>query len=189
MSAACLLVAAAAAAGPPAPCAQVAGWRPLATAADRDRLRDWREAWTEALETAKAGGKPVGADALFDPDCALDAPLPPLGQYRCRFVKLGGAAVFAPRAWGRCAVGEGGFAKIDGPQRPTGRLFPDGPTRGAFLGTLVLGDETRALRYGRDGARDVAGWVERIGDARWRIVLPGPRFESRLDLIELVPAG
>jgi hypothetical protein len=32
------------------------------------------------------------------------------------------------------------------------------------------------------------GAVERIGPARWRIALPRPRFESTLDLIELVPA-
>ena len=30
-----------------------------------------------------------------------------------------------------------------------------------FLGTLVLGDETRALRYGRDRERDLIGVFER----------------------------
>ena len=56
-----------------------------------------------------------------------------------------------------------------------------------FLGTLVLGDETRAMQYGRDQDRDLAGWVERIGDNRWRLILPYPHFESTLDVIELVP--
>ncbi|WP_152998778.1 DUF4893 domain-containing protein, partial [Sphingopyxis sp. H115] len=31
--------------------------------------------------------------------------------------------------------------------------------------------------------------VERIGDNRWRLVLPAPAYESLLDVIELVPAG
>ena len=30
--------------------------------------------------------------------------------------------------------------------------------------------------------------VERIGDNRWRLVLPAPAYESLLDVIELVPA-
>ena len=35
----------------------------------------------------------------------------------------------------------------------------------------------------------MAGLVERIGDNRWRLVLPAPAYESLLDVIELVPAG
>ena len=31
--------------------------------------------------------------------------------------------------------------------------------------------------------------LERVGEARWRLVVPWPRNESNLDLIELVPAG
>jgi hypothetical protein len=30
--------------------------------------------------------------------------------------------------------------------------------------------------------------LERIGEARWRLVSPWPQSESNLDLIELVPA-
>jgi len=51
----------------------------------------------------------------------------------------------------------------------------------------VLGDESRALRYGRDRERNLIGLVERIGPQRWRIAFPRPAFESLLDVIELVP--
>jgi hypothetical protein len=51
----------------------------------------------------------------------------------------------------------------------------------------VLGDETRALQYGQDETRDVAGYVERIGPNRWRLIMPKPHFESQLDVMELVP--
>ena len=61
--------------------------------------------------------------------------------------------------------------------------------RQVFFGTLVLGDEIRALGYGRDATRDMAGAMERIGPQRWRLVLPYPRFESTLDVIELTPAS
>ena len=79
--------------------------------------------------------------------------------------------------------------KATGSQRPTGLLFPETDTRGVFLGTLVLGDETSPLRYGVDANRDIIGYVDRIGDRRWRLVLPYPRFESLLDVVELVPAS
>ena len=80
------------------------------------------------------------------------------------------------------------FAKLTGSQRPVGRIFPGDALRQVFLGTLVLGDEVRAMQYGTDPDRDVAAFVERIGPSRWRMVMPRPAFESTLDVIELVPA-
>jgi hypothetical protein len=44
------------------------------------------------------------------------------------------------------------------------------------------------MQYGTDPDRDVAAFVERIGPNRWRMVIPSPAFESRTDVIELVPA-
>jgi hypothetical protein len=45
------------------------------------------------------------------------------------------------------------------------------------------------MQYGRDSERDVAGYVERIGPNRWRLIMPRPAFESVMDVMELVPAG
>jgi hypothetical protein len=81
------------------------------------------------------------------------------------------------------------LAKLNGSQRQFGLIFPGDLLRQVFLGTLVLGDETRALQYGQDDSRDVVGYVERIGPNRWRLVLPSPHVESQLDVMELVPAG
>jgi hypothetical protein len=58
-----------------------------------------------------------------------------------------------------------------------------------FLGTLMLGDERRAMEYGVDPNRDVAGFVERIGPNRWRLAMPRPHFESIVDVMELLPAS
>ena len=80
------------------------------------------------------------------------------------------------------------LVKLDGSQRPVGTIFADTTSRAIFLGTMELGDETRAMRYGHDANRDMAGLIERIGAQRWRVVLPYPRFESLLDVVELVPA-
>jgi hypothetical protein len=78
--------------------------------------------------------------------------------------------------------------KETGSQRQVGLLLADSPSRMVFVGTLVLGDEQRALDYGQDADRDMIGLFERIGERRWRLSLPWPRFESQLDVVELVPA-
>jgi hypothetical protein len=174
-------------------------WQSVATAADRDRIRDWRKAWDEALPLArKADAKAIAAEPLlFDPDRALADAALPQGTYRCRTFKLGakGTAMrdFTAYPWFDCRVADEGevksLHKVTGSQRPTGLIFPHEATRQIFLGTLVLGDETSPLRYGLDADRDMIGYVERIGPKRWRLVFPRPRFESVLDVVELVPAS
>lgn len=173
-------------------------WRQIATDADRERLRNWRKAWDEALPAAKlADPRAVAAEpVLFDPDVALGDASLPAGTYRCRVYKLGkigsGLSDFTAYPGFECVVVAEGdltsFHKMTGSQRPTGLLFADTKARQVFLGTLILGDEVSPLRYGLDRTRDMAGYVERIGEHRWRLVLPWPAFESKLDIIELVPA-
>jgi hypothetical protein len=176
----------------------VTDWRVVATDNDRERLRDWRSAFTKALAQARAAGHAADIareGALLEPDAAL-GPVPiPNGRYKCRVIKLGaktpdGLDYVAYPAFD-CRVSQEkelqGFYKRTGSQRHTGLLFADSALRQAFLGTLVLGDENRAMQYGRDQERDLAGWVERVGDNRWRLILPYPHFESTLDVLELVP--
>lgn len=196
--AAVLTAPASSAIGAPERAPAVADWRRVATLADRVRLRGWRDAWMEAL--ARARGKPAdaaalaGDPALFDPDRALSGAVPPLGNYRCRVTKLGakGTAMgdFTRYPEAICAIGPKGaavrFDLLAGPQRPVGTLYPDRDTRAVFIGTLVIGDERGAMTYGRDAARDLVGYIERVGEKRWRLVLPYPRFESVLDVIEVV---
>lgn len=173
-------------------------WRKVATVTDRSRLRGWRTAWISALAMARADGNGVAitADpALFDPDRSLADPVPPAGTYRCRTIKLGRQGGTGPTYiaydWFACRVGEAGaidrLEKLTGSQRLTGSLFEDTDARSVFLGTLVLGDERRGLAYGRDTQRDMAGFVERIGAARWRLILPYPHYESIIDVLEIVP--
>lgn len=174
-----------------------ADWREVATENDRRRLRSWRDAWVAALPLAKRGGGAavIAAEGpLFNPDRNLRDPAPPAGDYRCRTFKLGGQGRagldYVAYPWFRCRVGaDGAFSKLDGSQRPVGVIYPHSSGRAVFLGTLNLGDERRVLRYGRDRNRDMAAFVERVEERRWRMVFPYPRFESLLDVIELVPAS
>ena len=179
----------------------VANWRNVATSSDRDRLRNWRDAWTEGLAAARTGnGAEVAAEGvLLDPDAALAGVAPPPGDYRCRTLKVGakspGLLNYVAYPAFKCRIepagpeGTMGFTKLTGSQRPIGRLFPDRERRMIFLGTIQLGDEKGIMRYGRDTDRDMVALLERIGDRRWRLVFPYPHFESVVDVIELVPSS
>ncbi len=183
---------------PTTPSPVLADWRAVATPADRARLYGWRDAFVRGLNAATIGGnagKIATEGALLQPDSALEGANLPSGRYRCRTIKLGaqasGPTYLAYPAFD-CAVADEGevasFAKRTGSQRPVGLIFDDGARRKIFLGTLMLGDEKTAIEYGRDPDRDMVGTVERIDKARWRLILPKPRFESVIDVIELVPA-
>lgn len=172
--------------------AQQADWRRVATPPDRERIRQWRNAWRGALAEVRASGLAdrLRDPALFDPDRVTEGAVPPPGPYRCRTFRLGGIRVFAAIDPVGCRVAEdGGFAMTEGAMRIGGRFYRDTEARAIFLGTTLLADERRSLRYGRDDRRDTAGLVERVGPSRWRLVMPYPRFGSTLDVVEMVPAG
>ncbi|MEO6199095.1 MAG: DUF4893 domain-containing protein [Sphingomicrobium sp.] len=177
-------------------------WRSVATADDRVRLRDWRPAFVGAITAARAaghGGDIAREGALLNPDAALPGPPIPDGDYRCRIIKLGAKSqglldyVAYPAFTCRIDTRTGAqgerrhFTKMTGSQRAMGIIFPDSAMRQIVLGTMVLGDEQRAMAYGVDESRDVAGMIERIGPSRWRLVMPRPHFESQIDVMELVP--
>ena len=173
-------------------------WRAIATEPDQKRLRGWRTAFVEALRKASAaghGGTTAREGALLQPDAAIAWADPPPGEYQCRVIKLGAKSqglldyVSYPPFTCRIRPEDGilAFAKLTGSQRPIGHFLAHSPQRMVFLGTLQLGDEARALEYGHDRERDMAGFLERIGERRWRLILPYPAFESTIDVLELVP--
>jgi len=173
-------------------------WRDVVTVSDRDRLREWRTAFVDSMRAARTAGHSADIDregALLDPDAALGGGPIPNGDYRCRVIKLGaksqGLLDYVSYPAFDCRITQAGqvqdFAKLTGSQRQIGSIFPGDPLRQVFLGTLVLADENRAMRYGRDTERDVAGYVENIGPNRWRLIMPRPHFESVMDVMELLP--
>jgi hypothetical protein len=175
-------------------------WHRVATESDRKRLRDWRQTFVAAIDAARKSGHSAEIareGALLDPDAALGGGPIPNGAYRCRVIKVGaksqGMLDYVAYPAFTCSIAAQRdlqqLAKLNGSQRQFGLIFPGDLLRQVFLGTLVLGDETRALQYGQDDSRDVVGYVERIGPNRWRLVMPSPHFESQLDVMELVPAG
>ncbi len=175
-------------------------WHDVATAADRERLRGWRKTFVDALAAARRSGHSAEIakeGALLEPDAGIGGQPLPVGMYRCRVIKLGakgeGMLDYVSYPGFTCRVrAERELKRLDklsGSQRYVGLIFPNDAMRGVFLGSLVLGDETRAMQYGEDPDRNIAGYVERIGANRWRLVMPKPQFESQLDVMELVPIG
>ncbi|WP_265530585.1 DUF4893 domain-containing protein [Sphingomicrobium marinum] len=178
-------------------------WRGYASSADIERLERLDEAWTAGLAAARAADFVTAVDnegALLDPDAGLDRPAPTPGSYKCRLVKLGAAKAADPEfiAYNPffCFVqvdetatdGRFTIVKQTGSQRPTGRLW-DAGDRYVFLGSLALGNEREPLAYGEDPSRDMAGVWERIGNFRWRLVIPYPRTGGIVDVFELTPVA
>lgn len=173
-------------------------WKAVATAADQDRLDRLGLAWQSALaEARKTNPAEISRQGkLLLPRAGLPRPAPTPGSYNCRMMALGKATPkgkpfenFKPFF---CYVQLEGdqltIVKQTGSQRPAGRLWEDDdPNRMIFLGSLALGDEDQPLAYGDDPKRNMAGVFERIGAFRWRLVIPWPQGDAKLDVFELTP--
>ncbi|RAK56687.1 DUF4893 domain-containing protein [Phenylobacterium deserti] len=178
---------------PAAASAASAEYRQDARPADLARLARLDQAWREALSHASPQ-QLRGLGAVVRPDAALVRPEPTPGAYRCRTLKLGlkGAAPSSgliTYGWFRCRVeltpgGDLILSKTTGSQRPMGHLYPDTRRRQVYLGAVAWGDEG-PVRYGDNDERDQIGVFERIGAQRYRLVLPYPKQESTLDILEL----
>jgi hypothetical protein len=175
-------------------------WRQVALAADADGLARLDAAWRQARDEAEDEGfadelKALGA--LVEPGAAQTGRLQPApGAYRCRTIKIGarnkGGLAFVDYPYFRCTIeltpgGDLILTKTTGSQRTRGLLYPDTDNRLVFIGAQAWGDdETSFPAYGARSERDQVGVLERIGPTRWRLVLPWPKQESNLEILELV---
>jgi hypothetical protein len=199
--AACASTAPAPPAPPPPPGQVLADWRGVITSTDRDRYMRIDAAWTLALEQARrlrGSGDLASLGELINPDAGRPNVTPPAGDYRCRTVKLGSQGGeqglgYVVYGWFACRIEQTPrglrFTKLTGSQRPAGLMFPENDRHMVMLGSMALASEPAANSYGQRPERDLVAIVERIGERRWRLVLPWPQNESNLDLIELVPAA
>ena len=175
-------------------------WRQVVSAEDASNLSRLDQAWRLARAEADDKGfadEVAALGPLVDPAAAQSGRLQPApGTYRCRTIKLGtkGEVGLAYNAYPffRCSVeltpgGDLILTKTTGSQRTRGLLYPDTDRRLVFVGAQAWGmDETGFPRYGQQPVRDQVGVLERIGPNRWRMVVPWPRVESKLEILELV---
>lgn len=178
----------------------LADWRAVITPDDRRRYQTRDQAWKLALEQAgrqRGSGDLSTLGNLLDPSAALDHAAIPAGNYRCRTIKLGSQSGddglgYVVYGWFSCRVERTPqgmrMVKLTGSQRPEGLLYPEDNRHQLFLGGMALSSEGAAPAYGGGHDRNIFSVLEKIGEARWRLVTPWPRNESNLDILELVPA-
>ena len=130
--------------------AVLSDWRGVITAADRDRYQRRDAAWTLALQQAKrqpGSGDLASLGDLIDPGAARVSVTPPVGNYRCRTVKLGSQGGeqglgYVVYGWFACRIEQTPaglkFSKLTGSQRPSGLLFPENDRHMVFLGSMAL---------------------------------------------------
>jgi hypothetical protein len=173
-------------------------WRQVASAEDEDRLGRLDEAWRKALREAgvQHGAQIDALGMLLVPTAGLAGPnlQPGPGTYRCRSLKIGSMGgeglAYVDYPFFKCTVeltpgGDLILTKATGSQRTRGLLYPDGDKRLVYVGAQAWGDEKDYPAYGANPERDQIGVLERIGANRWRLVLPWPKQESKLEVLEL----
>ncbi|NJC40457.1 hypothetical protein GGQ87_000715 [Brevundimonas alba] len=174
-------------------------WRQVASPADASALGRLDQAWRLARAEAEDAGFAEQVEALgplVDPNAGQAGRLQPApGAYRCRTIKLGakspGGLAYVAYPGFRCTVeltpgGDLVLTKTTGSQRSRGLLYPDTDRRLVFIGAQAWGaDETGYPAYGQMPERDQIGVFERIGAERWRLVIPWPKQEAKLEILEL----
>lgn len=162
----------------------------LITAADKVRLADYGPVRKAAIEEAKAGGAPADLAVL---DAALAKPLQSFqgfdmtGNWQCRTIKVGGFATLIVYGWFKCRVSDDGsgwlLEKTTGSQRTKGRFYDENDKRLIYLGSFYVDGET-SKPYGSGLESDQVGYAFRTGAKEWRLELPSPYYESKLDIME-----
>jgi hypothetical protein len=169
-------------------------WRRVASARDSAALDSVAAGWDRALAASRAAGlaRRVAAEGvLLVPGARLPRAAPAPGTYRCRYVRLG-ARKWTASAQAYCYVGVGAgqlslATELRG-LRLGGYLWElkDGE-RLVFLGAAAPAGGKSAPAYGDNPAADSAGLVERIGEFRYRLVIPEPAGTG-LTIVDLLAA-
>lgn len=125
-------------------------------------------------------GKVLSFDEGYDPS----------GDWRCRYIKLGGDPAINVYGWFSCRIFDDGagwvIQKIDGSQRSMGRLYDLPQERLLYLGALHYAYEA-PIWFGDDPMRNQMALLTRLDDGRMRLEFPAPVVESKFDILELAP--
>lgn len=114
----------------------------------------------------------------------------PSGDWRCRYIKLGGDPSVTVYSWFSCRILDDGagwvIQKTGGSQRSMGRLYDLPQERLLYLGALHYADEA-PIWFGDDPSRNQMALLTRLDDGRMRLEFPAPLFESEFDILEFAP--
>ena len=162
----------------------------LITPADRIRLNNYDQTRQQAIAEARSGGE-AGELAQLETILAKRvqsfAGFDMTGNWQCRTIKTGGQLPLVIYGWFKCRVTDDGsgwkLEKISGSQRTTGRFYDESDRRLIYLGSQYVNEE-KPKPYGSGAETDQVGYAFRTGPKEWRIELPAPYYESKLDILE-----
>jgi hypothetical protein len=121
---------------------------------------------------------------------SFDGEYDPSGDWRCRFLKLGGDPSLTVYGWFACRIFDDGagwvLQKTTGSQRSKGRLYRLTDERLLYLGALHYGYED-PISFGDDPSRNHIAVLTRLDDGRMRLEFPAPLADSKFDILELAP--
>jgi hypothetical protein len=121
---------------------------------------------------------------------SFDGEYDPSGDWRCRFLKLGGDPALTVYGWFACRIYDDGagwvLQKTTGSQRSKGRLYRLTDERLLYLGALHFGYDD-PIWFGDDPSRNHIAVLTRLDDGRMLLEFPAPLAESKFDILELSP--
>jgi Domain of unknown function (DUF4893) len=162
----------------------------ILSAFDKQRLEEFEKTEAAALAEGLRGGTQEEIDiltkALAGEKISLSGDYDPVGNWKCRVIKVGGGLPITPYNWFKCRItddGAGWFVeKISGSQRLTGRLYTQSDTELVFVGAGHVNDDP-PRRYGQDPQQDQVAIVTRRSKNNLVFEFPAPQFESALDIM------
>lgn len=162
----------------------------LITPADRIRLNNYAQTRQQAIAEARSGGEAgelTQLETILAKRVQSFAGFDMTGNWQCRTIKTGGQLPLVIYGWFKCRVTDDGsgwkLEKISGSQRTTGRLYDESDRRLIYLGSQYVNEE-KPKPYGSGAETDQVGYAFRTGPKEWRIELPAPHYESKLDILE-----
>lgn len=157
---------------------------------DKQRLENFEKTEAEALAEGLRGGTAEEIDiltkALAGEKLPLSGDFDPVGNWKCRVIKVGGSLPITPYGWFKCRISDDGAGwfveKISGSQRVTGRLYTQANTELVFVGAGHVNDDP-PRKYGQDPQQDQVAIVTRRAKNNLVFEFPAPQFESKLDVL------
>jgi len=162
------------------------------TPADNDKLAKLTETRDAALAEARAGGAKeylaILDQTLSGDLLSLREGFNPVGDWRCRTLKLGKGAPIVVYGWFDCRISDDGagwrLEKLNGSQRTAGYFYDNGDKEMYYLGVFSVDGDAKA-KYGDAPTRNQVARAVRPGPNRLRLEFPLPNVESRFDIMEL----
>ena len=161
---------------------------------DAEILADFDTRRAAAIEMAAGASDAAALEALTQAlsgrTLPFEAGYDPSGDWRCRFLKLGGDPALTVYGWFSCRIFDDGAGwalhKTTGSQRSLGRLYRLTEERLLYLGALHYAHDA-PIRFGDNPSRNQMAVLFRLDDGRLRLEFPEPVAESAFDILELAP--